>query len=130
MEDEKLLEEMENKEGFFHNNDYHIIKNEKEDIVIKVNITPNSLNPYGSAHGGLIFGLGDTVMGIIAYKTGKKAVTLDANINYLKPGLGKYLIGKGKLVKKGKNTCFIRSDIYNDKNDLIATMSGTYYYIS
>ena len=67
MEDEKLLEEMENKEGFFHNNDYHIIKNEKEDIVIKVNITPNSLNPYGSAHGGLIFGLGDTVMGIIAY---------------------------------------------------------------
>ena len=36
----------------------------EEACVLKAKVTKNSLNPYGIAHGGFIFGLGDTVLGM------------------------------------------------------------------
>ena len=115
--------------GFFKHNHYHVEKIKEKEIVLKADITDTSNNPYGFTHGGFIFGLGDTLMGILAYRSGKKAVTLDANISYLKPGTGKYLIAKGQIIKEGSNICFTKSDIYNDQKELVATLTGTYYYI-
>ncbi len=130
MEDyKKLLDDMENKAGFFKHNNYHVEKATAEECIIKVELSENSMNPYGIAHGGLIFGLGDVVMGMLARSTGRPAVTLNANINYLKPGTGEYLLGKAEMIKNGKTTCVLRANIYNDKEELIATMDSNYYYI-
>ena len=116
--------------GFISNNNYELLEVEEGmSAVIKANITDTSLNPYGIAHGGFIFGLGDTSMGVIARSTGRKAVTLSANITYLKPSVGEYLIAKGEMIKDGKTTCFIRCNIYNDKDVLVASMDSNYYYI-
>ena len=116
--------------GFISNNNFELLEVEDgKSAVIKANITDSSLNPYGIAHGGFIFGLGDTSMGVIARSTGRKAVTLSANITYLKPSTGEYLIAKGEMVKDGKTTCFIRCNIYNDKDVLVASMDSNYYYI-
>ena len=128
-EDKILLREMEEKEGFFRHNNYQVVEATNESIIVKANITTNSLNPYGKVHGGLIFGLGDVVMGMIAKTTGRKAVTLDANINYLNPGDGEYLICKGELIKSGHKIAVVKANIYNDKEKLIAIMTGNYYYI-
>lgn len=129
MDYQQLLSDMENKNGFFKHNNFHVVKAAEEECVIRADLTENSLNPYGIAHGGLIFGLGDVVMGMLARATGAPAVTLSANINYLKPGTGKYLIGKSELIKSGKSTCVLRANIYNDKEELIATMDSNYFYL-
>ena len=68
----------------------------------KAKITKNSLNPYGIAHGGFIFGLGDTVLGMAASATGRPAVTLNSTINYLRPAKSEYIIAKAELIKAGK----------------------------
>ena len=116
--------------GFISNNNFELLEVEEgKSAVIKANITESSLNPYGIAHGGFIFGLGDTSMGVVARTTGRKAVTLSANITYLKPSTGEYLIAKSEIIKDGKTTCFIRSNIYNDKDVLVASMDSNYYYI-
>ena len=68
-------------------------------------------------------------MGIAAASTGKNAVTLSATINYLKPSVGKYLIAEAEIVRSGKSTCYLRTNIYNDKEELVATMDSNYYYV-
>lgn len=116
--------------GFLKHNDIIILESNEKTSKVKMNISENSLNPYGIVHGGLIFSMGDTVMGITIRSTGRDAVTLDGTINYLKPGKGKYLIATSKVIKVGKTTSVLMANIYNDKEELIAVMSATYYFIN
>lgn len=99
------------------------------EIQVKVNITENTINPFKIVHGGLIFTLGDTVMGMLCQKNGRNAVTLDSSINFISPGIGKYLVATAKIIKDGKKICVLESEIKNDEGKLVATMRGTYYYI-
>lgn len=129
MDYKEILLNMENEEGFFNHNNFSIVEATDDNLIIRANLTNNSMNPYGFAHGGLIFGLGDTVMGMIARTTGRYAVTLDANITYHRRGCGKYLTAKGELIKSGKTICSARAYIYDDQEKLVATMSSNYYYV-
>lgn len=123
------IEKLETEAGFFRHNNFHVIEASEENIIIKAELNKNAMNPYGVVHGGLIFGLGDTVMGMLAKATGRNAITLSANISYIKPGNGKYLTAQGEIIKKGRNIIFLRANIYNDKENLIATMDSNYIYI-
>ena len=76
---------------FLKHNDIIIEKANEESSEVRLEISKKALNTYGIVHGGLIFSLGDTVMGITCRSTGRDAVTLDASINFVKPGRGKYL---------------------------------------
>ena len=129
MKKEDLIKKMENM-GFIKNNDYSITDiDEGNSATMKGMITEKSINPYNIAHGGFIFGLGDTVMGVVAASTGRQAVTLSANINYLKKAKGKFLIAKAEIIKQGKTTCYVQTNIYNDKDELVATMDSNYFFV-
>lgn len=130
MDDEKVEENIE-VTGFIKHNNFSLIDCDKENLktTLKADLNENSLNPYGIAHGGLIFGLGDTAMGVTARLTGKNAVTLSSNITYLKPAKGAYLLAKAEMIKNGKNTCYLRCNIYDEKENLVSTMDGNYFYI-
>ena len=130
MEDVKeILRKMEEEDGFFHQNHYHIVEATPNSVILKAELETTAMNPYGMAHGGFIYGLGDTVMGMLVAGLGQKGVTLNSTIQFLKPGRGKYLIAKGEIIKEGQNICFVRANIYNDENILIATMDSNYYNI-
>ena len=130
MDKNELLDQLENENGFYKHNNYKLVDYKDEEFVeLKAEINENSMNPYGFAHGGLIFGLGDTAMGMLARTTGRKAVTLNANISYLKPIMGEYMIAKATIIKNGKNVIHLRADIYNDENKIAATMDSNYFYV-
>ena len=118
-----------NESGFLKYNNIEILSMDKDKCQVKLTITKHSLNPYGIVHGGLTFALGDTSMGVLCHNLGNDVVTLDANINYLKPGKGNYLIATAKLIKMGKTTCVLATEIFDEKSDLIAVMYGTYYIV-
>ena len=115
---------------FLEHNNISIEELNENKCLVKLTIKDESLNPYGIVHGGLIFSLGDTVMGYHAGIKGKNPVTLNASINFLKKGTGKYLIAESKLIKAGKTTCVLTSNIYNDSKKLIANMSATYFFMN
>lgn len=48
----------------------------------------------------------------------------------LHQGTGKYLIAKSELLKSGKTTCVLKANIYNDKEELIAVMNATYFFLN
>ncbi len=116
-------------DGYIKYNNISIIKEDAEECIAKVELTKNSLNPYNIAHGGLIFSLGDTVMGFACRALGRKAVTLNASIDFLRPGTGKYLLAKSKIIKVGHQTTVLKATITNDEGTLIATMNSTYFFI-
>ena len=129
MNKEEILKKLVEEDGFFKHNNYEIVEATEENCILKANITNNSLNPYGIVHGGLIFGLGDTVMGMIASSCGRPAVTQNSTINYLKPAKTNYVIAKGELIKQGKTTAYIQAKIYDENEKLIAVMDANYCYI-
>lgn len=110
---------------FINYNNMEIINDDD----IRVKITSETLNPFNIVHGGLIFSIGDTVMGVKIKSLGKNAVTLNSSINFISPGVGKYLIATCKIIKDGKKTCVLQATIKNDLDKLVATMNGTYFYI-
>ena len=126
---EEVMKLFEQK-GFISNNKIKIEEIEKDKVVLKAELTENSMNPYQMVHGGLIFGLGDTAMGLLSSIEKIPSVTLDANINYLKPAEGLYLKAEASIIKKGKNICYLRAKIYNDKQEVVATMNSNYYYLN
>ena len=115
-EKKELITYLENNPGFIKYNNIHVLDIKDSYAKMSALINENSLNPNGTVHGGLIFGLADSVMGIAARTTGHNVVTIDSSINYLHPG-------------KGKKTAVYRCNIYDEKDNLIAIATGTYYFI-
>jgi uncharacterized protein (TIGR00369 family) len=57
------------------------------------------------------------------------AVTAEMKINYLSPGTGDRLISRAKLLKMGSHLATATCEIRNEKNQLIAHASGTFFMI-
>lgn len=120
--------------GFIGNNNYNVIKVEEGYCELEGIISETSYNNMNIVHGGYIFGLADTAAGIAAlssvFGSDVNIVTVNASINYFKPAKGEKLIAKAKTIKPGKTISVIEVEIYNDKNDMVAKTSMTFYYIT
>lgn len=114
-------------QDFIEYNDIKIVSTDEDESIVTATISEHSLNPYKIAHGGLIFAMGDTVMGITVRCKHKNSVTLNATIDYLKPGTGKMLTATSEVIKKGKHTWVLRASITNDNNELVAIMTASYF---
>lgn len=114
--------------GFIKNNNYQIIDINENLCKIEGIITETSLNPFGIAHGGYIFGLVDTTAGLLANLFGN-AVTTNSSINYLNKGKGKKLIAEAKILKKGKDIATCECSVYDEENKIIAKAILEYFYI-
>lgn len=121
-----INKQYEDIKGFEYHNGIIIDKASKELIEAHIEVTDKSLNPWKTVHGGLIFGLADEILGLLCYMNGNKSVTIDANINYLKPCKGN-IKGIGKIIKTGKTINVCKAEIYNEKNELAAIATMNYY---
>lgn len=121
---------IEQQEGFMKHNNF--VVEELTDKIAKMSckITNNSLNPSKIAHGGLIFGLADSVMGLLAMTTGKNVLTINEQIDYIKAANCKKIIGVAEIIKLGKTISVLKCNIYNEKDELLSIVTGTYYFTS
>ena len=88
-------------------------------------------NPYGMAHGGLLFTLVDTTAGTTARADGRKYVTLNANINYLRSGKGSGRIRScGKVVHRGRTTTVVDVSVKDEEDQVLCTAVVTMFCIS
>lgn len=123
---EKIEEVFNN--GFIKNNNYRIVDFNEELCRVEGKITETSLNPFGIAHGGYVFGLMDTTAGLLVNLFGT-AVTTNSSINYLNKAKGKKLIAEAKLLKKGKTIATCECNVYDEENKIIAKAILEYFYI-
>ena len=97
---------------------------------------------HGILHGGVISSALDATGGIIAAQGVMKKMagkpfeeikervvrigTIDLRVDFLRPGLGKYFLSTGSVMRTGNKVVVIRTELRNDQDVLIAVGTGTY----
>lgn len=132
MENEKLFTSINDylttTPSYMKYNNFKLDEISNNHVKLSASINENSENPSGFVHGGLIYSLADSAMGLLGRVNYKNVVTINATINYLKPTVGKFFYAVAKPVRIGATIAVYNCDIYNDKNEITATCTGTYYF--
>lgn len=116
--------------GFNEHNGIDLVDVDDEYSVVRVELTQAGLNPFSIAHGGLIFSLCDVACGVAARTCGRMTVTLDASINFLRPGKDtKYLTATGRVIKPGRTTAVCECEVRADDGTLLAKCISTAFYV-
>jgi acyl-CoA thioesterase len=118
-----------NEEGPFHDHiDLYVVELSSGEAILEIPVQKEHLNPTGAVHGGLIFSLADAAMGFAIHTLNCLCVTVEANINYLKPIYKSDLLTAiGKVTQLGNTISVAESVIKNKKGETVAIARGTYY---
>lgn len=91
------------------------------------------LRPGGVVHGGMYATLLDTVTGFAAYTVapkGREVLTMQLNLNMtFTAKLGDQLIATAKAVHSGLKTAVVNGEIRLPNGKLVATGSGTFFFL-
>jgi uncharacterized protein (TIGR00369 family) len=99
---------------------------------VTIPIHPLILNPLQIVHGGITATLADTAMGSLVAELlpdDKAAVTSEIKMNYVAPGVGKYLRCVATTAHQGRHTYVTEAKVYTDENKLAAIASGSFFVI-
>lgn len=87
-------------------------------------------NLYHVAHGGALASLADTAMGVACCTTGKKVMTLDMSMNFIRAAQPQAAVSAvGKVVHDGSRTMVAETDIVDGNGGLVLKARGTYFVI-
>jgi uncharacterized protein (TIGR00369 family) len=87
-------------------------------------------NSIGIVHGGLTATLLDTALGTLAsHVPGNKkgAVTVELKVDFLTPGIGEKFICRAEVVHNGRQLVRMEGKVRNEKGNLIASATGTFF---
>jgi len=85
-------------------------------------------NVYGIVHGGSLFTLVDSVMGVAGLTTGNLVVTNDVSIRFISNSKkGNMLTASGKIVHKGKDMIITEAEIRDKRQRLFVKAQGSYF---
>jgi acyl-CoA thioesterase len=93
----------------------------------EMKVSEQLVNRINTAHGGAIFTLADKAFAAAANFAGRTTVTMQMNINYLRPGiLGNTLVAEAHQVRAGRKTCFYEVEVKDkESGKLIALLTAT-----
>lgn len=129
---EKLIAVYQETNQFGKENGMELIKYEEGKVEYRLEVKTKHLATPTTAHGGLVAGYMDGIMGVAALTQSAKQLklvsTVEFKINYIKPVfLGDILIGKGEVISAGNRIIIAKGEIFNSKSgDLIALATGTF----
>lgn len=121
---------MNEAEGFNRHNGIRFTVVEEGYCECEVDMTKQSLNPQGVAHGSLLFALCDCVTGMATATTGRSMLTQSAGIHFLRPGTGGRLTARSRLVKNGRRTALCLGEVFDEDGKLLVTSEFEVFYTS
>lgn len=96
----------------------------------------------GMLHGGAISSVIDVTGGLAAFMGVQRKLsgeplearlerfgrvsTIDVRVDFLSPGIGKWFVATAYTLRTGRKIAVTRTELHNDKNDLIAVGTGSY----
>ena len=127
MDQNKFIRYINSFLGYNHHNGIKLVALEEGHSIVEVQLTRDSMNPQGTAHGGLIFSIADTAAGCACISRGRSAVTLSGNVNYLRPGKGEYLRAEATEQHYGSKTAVYRVTITDPQQNKVAELVMTFF---
>ncbi|MHB1393988.1 MAG: PaaI family thioesterase [Clostridia bacterium] len=85
-------------------------------------------NMYGTVHGGTLASISDIAMGTSCLTLGKRVVTIDMNINYIKSHpAGSKLTATGEVISSGRTIMRAVGEIFDEQNQLLVRSQASYF---
>ncbi len=100
-------------------------------LIVPVEDSMNSV--LGVLHGGVLSSLADSAVAMALFTMigpGEKPVTVELNINYLKPVRGSQLTAEAHIVSRGRRIAVGDVDITDGLDHIIAKSRATYMVVS
>lgn len=97
---------------------------------MRLELTPDVLNPFGAVHGGATSALIDSVAGTaIAAGTlphDRILGTIDMQVHFLERGRGSALVAEGRMVRAGGAVAIASVEVRDDGGTLVAIGTATF----
>lgn len=116
--------------GFNQHNGIRFTVLEEGYCECEVDMTAQSLNPQGVAHGSLLFALCDCVTGAATASLDRGMLTQGATIHYLRTGKGGKLTAKSRLIRSGRQTALCVGEVFDEDGTLLVTSQFDVFYTS
>ena len=85
-------------------------------LVAEMDVRDELKTPFGNLHGGVMAGLVDHVLGVVAYplmRRGQWAATTEFKLNYLAPVSSGTLRAESRIVSMTRTTAIVRVEVTN-----------------
>ncbi len=87
-------------------------------------------NLYANLHGGAIMSIADSCMGVACASLGKRVVTLDMTMNFIKSvDVPSRVTAEAKAIHNGRQTIVMEAKVFNQEGEVISMTRSTYYVI-
>ena len=123
------LKEQERKNGFAVYNHIEMVLAERDHAIYRLNIRPESKNPYGMVHGGAIYTMADNATGAAAHSDGRYYVTQTSALHFLRNQATGTVRASAWVRHRGKSTVLTAVDITGEGGRLLATGEFTFFCV-
>lgn len=97
-------------------------------IEVAFNAGEGLLNPMGVVQGGFLAAMLDDTLGpalVATLPRNQFAPTLDLHVQFLRPARPGRFRGRGKVVQRGRQICFLSGELTDADDRLVATATAT-----
>ena len=117
------------KNAFMLHNHIELESVEPDRAVFRLDIRPESRNPYGMVHGGAIYTMADNATGTAAHTDGRYYVTQTSALHFLRNQASGTVRATAWVRHRGKSTVLTSVDITGEDGKLLATGEFTFFCV-
>lgn len=126
MSPQEIVQKMMDKDAFSQWMDIKVLEIKAGYCQLKMIITPEMVNGFKTAHGGIAYSLSDSALAFAANAYGKQCVSLETSISHTRPAeIGDLLMATCKELNRGKTIGIYEVKVTNQDNKTIALFKGT-----
>lgn len=102
---------------------------EADCAVYRLDIRPESRNPFGMVHGGALYTLADDAAGGAAHSDGRHYVTQHGDLHFLDNRAHGTIRAAGRVRHRGRSTVLVDVEITDESGALLATGAFSYFCV-
>ena len=102
---------------------------EADCAVYRLDIRPESRNPFGMVHGGALYTLADDAAGGAAHSDGRHYVTQHGDLHFLDNRAHGTVRATGRVRHRGRSTVLVDVEITDESGALLATGAFSYFCV-
>jgi len=129
---EARLRETWNSCGYYNLVGMEVTRADESGSEFRIEVLPEHLQAYGTAHGGILAGLVDAAMGLAILgraPEGEGCATVEMKINFVAPALPGPLVGRGSVLHEGRRMVVAQGEARDGEGRLVAVGTGTFQRI-
>ncbi len=102
---------------------------EPDYVVYRLDVRPESRNPFGMVHGGALYTLADDAAGGAAHSDGRHYVTQHGDLHFLDNRSHGAVRAAGRVRHRGRSTVLVDVEVTDEGGALLAAGTFTYFRV-